>query len=391
MPQCRLVSIGQVKKIAAKTVINIKPDFRKALLNINEFSHILIFWDNSQKVQTIEKLSRYSDVKTIYAQQYPDSLNSIEITLAKLKAVNENGEIEVNNILIPDDAVLLDLKPYFPISDRVKNCTIPEYLEKTTKYYQEEPASSIQKILSSNDFTSDFKINSKTELSDISTRGKIVKKSGTCKIVMENKNQEFLANIQAYSHISLLWWFSRFDKPQSRKTTQCNPPYEKAPKTGVFASRSPVRPNPIAVTTTRILKVDSEKGEIEISYMDAFNNSPIIDIKPYIPCFNRVKSFSVPRWVDHCNPWYEEDEILCDAAEFVISKSDYADLLNLTNYEAKINTKEIAKTAKVVDENFSDYIFIKGARENNLKDVSVKIPKNKMTVITGLSGSGKSS
>ena len=38
-----------------------------------------------------------------------------------------------------------------------------------------------------------------------------------------------------------------------------------------------------------------------------------------------------------------------------------------------------------------DYIFIKGAKEHNLKDIDVKIPRNKLVVITGLSGSGKSS
>ncbi len=38
-----------------------------------------------------------------------------------------------------------------------------------------------------------------------------------------------------------------------------------------------------------------------------------------------------------------------------------------------------------------DYITIKGARENNLKDVSVRIPRNELTVVTGISGSGKSS
>ena len=38
-----------------------------------------------------------------------------------------------------------------------------------------------------------------------------------------------------------------------------------------------------------------------------------------------------------------------------------------------------------------EFIKIEGAREHNLKNVNVKIPKNKLVVITGLSGSGKSS
>ncbi|MFH1772535.1 MAG: excinuclease ABC subunit UvrA [Candidatus Omnitrophota bacterium] len=39
----------------------------------------------------------------------------------------------------------------------------------------------------------------------------------------------------------------------------------------------------------------------------------------------------------------------------------------------------------------TDYIYVKGAREHNLKNIDVKIPKNKLTCVTGLSGSGKSS
>ena len=38
-----------------------------------------------------------------------------------------------------------------------------------------------------------------------------------------------------------------------------------------------------------------------------------------------------------------------------------------------------------------DHIFIKGARENNLKNIDVSIPRDKLVVLTGLSGSGKSS
>ena len=37
-----------------------------------------------------------------------------------------------------------------------------------------------------------------------------------------------------------------------------------------------------------------------------------------------------------------------------------------------------------------EYIKIRGAREHNLKNISLDIPKNKLVVITGVSGSGKS-
>ena len=38
-----------------------------------------------------------------------------------------------------------------------------------------------------------------------------------------------------------------------------------------------------------------------------------------------------------------------------------------------------------------DKIIVRGAKEHNLKNVNVEIPRNKLVVITGLSGSGKSS
>ena len=38
-----------------------------------------------------------------------------------------------------------------------------------------------------------------------------------------------------------------------------------------------------------------------------------------------------------------------------------------------------------------DKIIVKGARENNLKNIDIELPKNKLIVMTGVSGSGKSS
>src|SRR5690242_20933783 len=45
----------------------------------------------------------------------------------------------------------------------------------------------------------------------------------------------------------------------------------------------------------------------------------------------------------------------------------------------------------MINHNIQEYIEIRGARENNLKNVSLRIPKRKITIFTGVSGSGKSS
>lgn len=53
-----------------------------------------------------------------------------------------------------------------------------------------------------------------------------------------------------------------------------------------------------------------------------------------------------------------------------------------------IKGKNPAKLKTVIS---ADYIHIKGARVHNLKNIEVKIPRNKLVVVTGVSGSGKSS
>ncbi len=57
----------------------------------------------------------------------------------------------------------------------------------------------------------------------------------------------------------------------------------------------------------------------------------------------------------------------------------------------KKKAANIAIAEPTESKDFKDFIFIKGARANNLKNVSLAIPKNKLVVVTGVSGSGKSS
>ena len=69
---------------------------------------------------------------------------------------------------------------------------------------------------------------------------------------------------------------------------------------GVFATRSPERPNPIALTACEVLNIDYENGIITIPFIDAENDTPVLDIKPYTPSLDRVENPVVPQW---CNTW----------------------------------------------------------------------------------------
>jgi tRNA (Thr-GGU) A37 N-methylase len=68
---------------------------------------------------------------------------------------------------------------------------------------------------------------------------------------------------------------------------------------GIFATRSPVRPNPIALSTSQIIHINHNKGIIQVAYIDANDGSPVLDIKPYTPSLDRVEAPGVPEWCHH--------------------------------------------------------------------------------------------
>lgn len=68
---------------------------------------------------------------------------------------------------------------------------------------------------------------------------------------------------------------------------------------GVFATRSPLRPNPLALTAVSVLDLDNQTGIIKIAYIDANDGTPVLDIKPYTPSLDRVENPQVPSWCDH--------------------------------------------------------------------------------------------
>ncbi len=91
--------------------------------------------------------------------------------------------------------------------------------------------------------------------------------------------REALRGIEGYSYLWLLWGFS--EAPMENWSPTVRPPRLGGNKRmGVFATRSPFRPNPIGLSSVRLLKVD--EGELIVSGADVLDGTPVYDIKPYL-------------------------------------------------------------------------------------------------------------
>jgi len=115
-----------------------------------------------------------------------------------------------------------------------------------------------------------------------------------------------LIAMEGFTHLQIIWWGHLFDTPHDRKRLIEEKPYKKGPgKVGIFATHSPVRPNPVLLTTIYVQQIDIVKGIIHTPYIDAENGSPVLDIKPY-HLSERVRECAVPGWCSHWPKWYED-------------------------------------------------------------------------------------
>lgn len=99
------------------------------------------------------------------------------------------------------------------------------------------------------------------------------------------RNPDALRGLEGFSHIWLIWEFS------ANRTTREWQPTVRPPRLGgnthlgVFATRSPFRPNPLGLSCVEIDRIDlftDEGPVITVKGADLMDGTPIYDIKPYI-------------------------------------------------------------------------------------------------------------
>jgi tRNA-Thr(GGU) m(6)t(6)A37 methyltransferase TsaA len=98
-----------------------------------------------------------------------------------------------------------------------------------------------------------------------------------CRAVVAPEFQAGLLGLEGFSHLILLYWMDRAP-PASLVFT---PPFDGQPR-GVFSTRAPFRPNPVALSVVRF-EGFAAPGVLRLRNLDCANGTPLLDIKPYLP------------------------------------------------------------------------------------------------------------
>jgi len=101
----------------------------------------------------------------------------------------------------------------------------------------------------------------------------------------EYRNPDAFRGIEGYSHLWLLWHFSEADRGEEWSPTVRPPRLGGNTRVGVFATRSPFRPNSMGMSSVKLEKFEADKNLGPVLYVsgaDLLDGTPIFDVKPYL-------------------------------------------------------------------------------------------------------------
>jgi tRNA-Thr(GGU) m(6)t(6)A37 methyltransferase TsaA len=141
---------------------------------------------------------------------------------------------------------------------------------------------------------------------------------GTIELMKGQDFEQALLDLASFSHI---WLIYGFHSAKGWKPMVLPPRGDK--KRGVFATRSPYRPNPIGISVVKLVKISGLK--IHVQGTDLLDGTPIYDIKPYIPYADSISDANAG-WIDTLN--HNETEIvLSEEMQLLMKDSESAHII----------------------------------------------------------------
>jgi tRNA-Thr(GGU) m(6)t(6)A37 methyltransferase TsaA len=118
----------------------------------------------------------------------------------------------------------------------------------------------------------------------------------TAEIEVYPEMADLLDGIEGFSHLLVIYW-AHLVPEEGRSLLKVHPVGRKEfPLTGIFATCSPARPNPLLVNAVRLL--ERKANILRVSGLEAVDGTPLLDIKPYVPMYFRVEEARLSDWMN---------------------------------------------------------------------------------------------
>jgi tRNA-Thr(GGU) m(6)t(6)A37 methyltransferase TsaA len=106
-----------------------------------------------------------------------------------------------------------------------------------------------------------------------------------------------LDGVEAFSHLWVVWWLDRAAADGLPAGLHVHPEgRQEMPEIGLFATRTPLRPNPIALTAVHLL--ERQGSRLRVTGLDAYEGTPILDLKPYLRRGDLILEATAPDWLE---------------------------------------------------------------------------------------------
>lgn len=113
-------------------------------------------------------------------------------------------------------------------------------------------------------------------------------------LVINEEYKDALKGLEDYSHLIVIFWMRNVKTCDLRHVPQGKK--GEVPEVGIFACRCPQRPNPIGITTAKLVGI--KDNIITVKGLDVIKDTPILDIKPYTPQYDAAPDAKTPDWVN---------------------------------------------------------------------------------------------